>query len=185
MNVREIKPRKNTQEVDFESQIIRDKLMNASVKELIFYLKQTHELYRNHFIPQLEQLFSHLVEDNLEQPSLSVLFNLFQKFSVSLNVHMNLEEEQVFDKCEAYFEDAHHNVFNAFDGHQSEEPYLTEIIRFLNRVEVKNKLVKRQLLNLMHTFNANLQEHAWIEEEVLSQKIQAKITTKILKSVNI
>lgn len=171
------------QQHDFEAALLKEKLQDATVKEVIDFLKETHQLYRDHFVPRAEQLFSHLVESNPEQPSLPILFNLFQKFSVSLNVHMKLEEQHIFKTCETYFEDGNYSSFNAFEGHQDEEPYLTEIVAFLTTLTTHNTLVKRQLITLLTAFNQNLKEHAWIEEQVLTQKIQAKITNKIQKSV--
>ena len=172
-----------TQQSDFETALLREKLAHASIKEVITHLKETHELYRTHFVPRTEQLFSHLIESNPEQPSVFILFNLFQKFSVSLNVHMKLEEQHIFSKFESYFEDGNYSSFNALDTHQEEEPYLTEIISFLAEVSCENALVKRQLISLLTAFNQNLKEHAWIEETILTQKIQAKITAKIEQSV--
>ncbi|MGB0934394.1 MAG: hypothetical protein ACPGU5_08925 [Lishizhenia sp.] len=169
---------------DIETQLVRDKIENASIKEIILHLKQTHQLYRNYFIPGVEQLFTHLIKSNPDQPAVVILFNLFQKFSLSLDVHMKLEEEHIFSKCERYFEDGQTNAFNVFEGHQKEEPYVTEIINFLSQTPFKNRLVHHQLISLMHAFNRNLQEHAWIEEDILTKKIQAKITLKLNKSLN-
>ena len=130
--------------------------------EIILYLKGSHQSYKRTVIPQIEQSFLGILKLFPNEPSLSVIFNLFLKFQISFELHMRIEESTI------YLNETDKNATrNDNMDHTHEEPFLTEIISSLNRqIYSKNPFCQILISQLMN-FNDELKQHCWIEENLI------------------
>jgi hypothetical protein len=140
---------------------LRTDFDGMEAQEIIAYLKNSHRRYENTIIPQIEQSFFGLMKFFPNEPSLSVIFNIFLKFQVSLELHMKIEEETIYKKS-VLIEKTTRDI-----DHSHEEPFLDEIIACLRRQTWASNLFCQILLNQLLSFDRELQEHAWIEEHLI------------------
>lgn len=130
--------------------------------KIISYLKNSHRYYEGTVIPQIEQSFLGVLKLFPNEPSLTVIFNLFVKFQISLELHMKLEEETIY-KHELNQTISRRDV----PEHLHEEPFLTEIISCLNRQYYANNPFCQILIHQLVNFDQELQEHSWIEDNLI------------------
>ena len=96
------------------------------------------------------------------EPSLPVIFNLFLKFQISLELHMKIEEATL------YLNETEKNAIGGNDiAHAHEEPFLAEIISSLNRQTYSSNPFCQVLINQLARFNNELEQHCWIEENLI------------------
>jgi len=130
--------------------------------EIILYLKYSHQNYQRTVIPQIEQSFLGLLKLFPNEPSLTVIFNLFLKFQLSFELHMKIEEATIYlnetDKKTAQLD---------HKEHMHEEPFLTEIISSLKRQKYSNNPFCQILIFKLMNFNIELKQHSWIEENLI------------------
>lgn len=152
------------------------RLRHAPAEEVVHQLIMNHKRYETILIPKIEQNFMGIMKYSPNNPALPVIFNLFQKFRISLSIHMRMEEERVFPLLlDSSKKPDQQLLAHLHDhDHKKEEPFLREIIGMISRCEeVENpffQLLKARLEN----FQFELEEHARIEEEVLVRRILDK-----------
>ncbi|MCJ8289193.1 MAG: hypothetical protein HRT58_08515 [Crocinitomicaceae bacterium] len=145
---------------------LRSDFDRMEVQEILAYLTLSHRRYQNTVIPQIEQSFFGLLKLFPNQPSLSVIFNIFLKFQISLELHMKLEEETVFKNVH-HKKEVSSQEMNSDHEHSHEEPFLDELISCLKRQKCASNPFCRILLSQLRNFDRELQEHAWIEEHLI------------------
>jgi len=146
-------------------QLFSGKNLNASSKqEVVQFLKSSHARYEKVTIPQIEQNFLGLMKILPDEPSISVIFNLFVKFQISFELHMKIEEQTIYPAAlagEATIQT------DSEETHSHEEPFLTEIIHCLKRQSYAFNPFCQTLINRLDRFNEELKNHAWIEEHLI------------------
>jgi len=83
-----------------EIEVIQD----YAVDELVSFLKQSHKRFLNNSIPKIEQEFLRIIDSDKENQELSVLFNLFVKFQIHFNQHLQIEERSFFPYIETLYQ---------------------------------------------------------------------------------
>ena len=141
---------------------IDTRLDRISRNEIIEYLKSSHRNYRNSSIPQIEQSFLGLLKMFPLEPSLSVIFNMFFKFQISLKLQMKIEETTIYLNEIKKNATGGNNITHAY-----EEPFLVEIISSLNRQTYSSNLFCQVLINQLVRLNNELEQHCWIEENLI------------------
>lgn len=145
---------------------LRSDFDGMEIQEILAYLTLSHRRYENTLIPQIEQSFFGLMKLFPDQPSLSVIFNIFLKFQISLELHMKLEEETIY-KSALHKKDESGQEINKEHEHSHEEPFLDELISCLRRQKCASNPFCQILLSQLRNFDRELQEHAWIEEHLI------------------
>lgn len=130
-------------------------------EEIIRFLKSSHTLYEKVIIPEVEQNFLGLMKMLPNEPSITVIFNLFLKFQISFELHMKIEEQTIYLKEKTVSQN------HAEGSHMHEEPFLTEIIMCLKRQKYAENPFCQTLINRLVSFNEELKNHAWIEEHLI------------------
>ncbi len=145
-------------------------LLHATREEIIRYLIASHRRFTYQHIPNIEQSFLGLIKLSPNSPRLKTLFNLFLKFQTDLELHAQLEEEVLY---KAFLSNSEKKYMHNF-SHEEEEPYLTEIISLLERHTEEHTAFYQVLLTQLKNFNAELKEHAWLEENLVCGRMRAK-----------
>ncbi len=143
-------------------------LSNATRQEIINYLTASHRRFTYQYIPNIEQSFLGLIKLSPNSPRLTTLFNLFLKFQTDLELHAHLEEEVLY---KAFLSNTEKKYTHNF-SHEEEEPYLTEIISLLEKHPEEHTTFYNVLLTQLKNFNAELKEHAWLEENMVCSRMR-------------
>lgn len=141
-----------------------DEFDSTNKVEVIDFLKSSHTRYEKVLIPEIEQNFMGLMKILPTEPSVAVIFNLFVKFQISLELHMKIEEQTVYPSAlegTGAAQDEHDQ------SHAHEEPFLTEIIACLRRQRYSTNPFCQTLIHRLTSFDEELKEHAWIEENLI------------------
>lgn len=151
---------------------------------IVDFLVSAHRRMENKLIPMIEQNFMSLSSKIEDEHRFSILFSLFQRFYLSLIEHIKLEEKNVFpiltNEEFAINKTVLHHVrhFN----HEEEEPYLKEIINAVKRVNKNNNPFIDILIKKLQYFQMELQDHSWIEENILKERVLKKVIAKQLSN---
>ena len=159
-----------TENFNHKSQEIRNYLTNAKPSIVVAHLKASHWRYEYELIPRIEQNFVGLIKLFPQLPSLPVIFNLFIKFQLAMKIHITIEEKKIYKAYLANSRRANENNVS----HEDEEPFLNEIIALLKKERCLSNPFCRTLIVQLERFEAELIEHAWIEENIVNKKIQKK-----------
>ena len=149
--------------------IQRNKLVNTSPAIVVDRLKASHWRFENVVIPKIEQSFLGLMKIFPENPSLAVLFKVFIKFELAMKFHISIEEDIIFK--EYLSQHSKDNASNSI-SHEDEEPFLCEIIYLLKKEQCAKNPFCRILIQQLEKFELELEEHAWIEENIVYKKIR-------------
>tara|TARA_B100000767_G_C19733003_1_gene522644 strand:+ start:895 stop:1407 length:513 start_codon:yes stop_codon:yes gene_type:complete len=147
----------------------RNKLLNANPAIVVDRLKASHWRFENVIIPKIEQSFVGLMKIFPENPSLAVLFKVFIKFELAMKFHISIEEDIIF--TEYLSQHSKHTATDAI-SHEDEEPFLGEIINLLRKEKCSVNPFCRILIQQLEKFELELEEHAWIEENIIYKKIR-------------
>lgn len=156
--------------VSLENQATRSFLQSAKPEVVIDYLKASHWRFEHELIPRIEQNFLGLIKLIPESNSLPVILNLFIKFQVDMKLHMQLEEKTIF---EDFLHKRAGAKTNHVISHEDQEPFLNNIIRLLKSSEFVNNPFCQVLVRRIIEFNSELQEHAWIEENIIQKELRS------------
>lgn len=140
-------------------------LLSAKPSVVIDFLTASHWRYEHELIPSIEQNFMGLIKLQPNKASLPVIFNLFLKFQLALKIHMKIEEKTLFPDFLRNKKECSTNSIS----HENQEPFLTEIIRLLERSDYSNNPFCQILIQRLSLFETELIEHAWIEENIIHQ----------------
>jgi len=159
-NVQSIQPNKVAQ---------RNRLLNASPAIVVDRLKASHRKFEDVVIPKIEQSFLGLMKIFPENPSIAVLFKVFIKFELAMKFHISIEEDIIFKE---YLSQRPKNASSDTISHEDEEPFLSEIIYLLKKEPCAKNPFCRILIQQLEKFERELEEHAWIEENIIYKKIR-------------
>lgn len=137
---------------------------DVDTETIISYLRLSHEQYRKTRIPEIEQNFIGLLKLLPNEPSLNVIFNLFVKFQISLELHMQIEEEKLYPEI---LRKGTQGKELTEEFHSHEEPFLTEIISCLRRQGYVNNPFCQILIHRLVHFDEELRTHALIEDQLI------------------
>jgi iron-sulfur cluster repair protein YtfE (RIC family) len=141
-------------------------LLEGTPAEIISYLKDAHKRYRDVDIPHIEQQFIGLMKLYPNALTLGVIFNLFQKFQMEMQLHMKQEEKVLYPQILAgKIDENKHEV-----SHEDQEPLLTEIIHLLSGARYMKHSFGGILLRSLERFESELRLHGWVEEHLLLLK---------------
>lgn len=147
----------------------RNKLLHANPAVVVDRLKASHWRFQNVIIPKIEQSFLGLIKIFPENPSLAVLFKVFIKFELAMKFHISIEEDIIFK--EYLSQQSRANDSDSI-SHEDEEPFLCEIIYLLKKEQCATNPFCRILIQQLEKFELELEEHAWIEENIIYKKIR-------------
>ncbi|MCH2225001.1 MAG: hypothetical protein MK066_09560 [Crocinitomicaceae bacterium] len=154
-----------TQIINQNDHLTREFLLEAKPSVVIDFLIASHWRFRHELIPRIEQNFMGLIKLQPNKASLPVIFNLFLKFQLALNIHMDIEEKTVFPD----FLQKKKKRFMDSVSHDNHEPFLSEIIQLLERSDYSVNPFCQLLIQRLTQFEKELREHAWIEEKIIHQ----------------
>tara|TARA_B100001059_G_C17803121_1_gene567457 strand:- start:801 stop:1313 length:513 start_codon:yes stop_codon:yes gene_type:complete len=149
----------------------RNKLLNTSPAIVVDRLKASHWRFENVVIPKIEQSFVGLMKIFPENPSLAVLFKVFIKFELAIKFHISIEEDIIFK--EYLSQNSKDNISDPI-SHEDEEPFLCEIIYLLKKEQCAKNPFCRILIQQLEKFELELEEHAWIEENIVYKGIRKR-----------
>ena len=149
---------------------VRSFLVQSKPKVVVDFLTASHWRYEHEIIPKIEQNFIRLIKTLPNEPTLPVIFNLFLKFQLSLKLHIRMEEEIVFPKYLCILK--REGEISMTGSHEAQEPYVNEIIKLLNRTSYSKNPFCQLLIQRLDKFEIELNEHAWIEENIIRKNLQ-------------
>ena len=138
-------------------------LLDGSNKDIVDYLRASHVRYLDCDIPKIEQQFLGLIKLYPNSPALTVVFNLFQKFSLEMQWHMKHEEQVLYPHVLTGNLDENTHVIS----HEDQEPFLTEVIQLLRSGRYAKNPFGSLLIGSLERFEEELRLHAWVEEHLL------------------
>ena len=147
----------------------RNKLLHANPAVVVDRLKASHWRFQNVIIPKIEQSFLGLIKIFPDNPSIAVLFKVFIKFELALKFHISIEEDIIFKE---YLSQRSKETASDTISHEDEEPFLCEIIYLLKKEQCAKNPFCRILIQQLEKFELELEEHAWIEENIIYKKIR-------------
>lgn len=147
----------------------RNKLLHASPAIVVDRLKASHWRFENVIIPKIEQSFLGLIKIFPDNPSIAVLFKVFIKFELAMKFHISIEEDIIFKE---YLSQRSKENDSDTISHEDEEPFLCEIIYLLKKEQCAKNPFCRILIQQLEKFELELEEHAWIEENIIYKKIR-------------
>ena len=147
----------------------RNKLLHANPAIVVDRLKASHWRFENVIIPKIEQSFVGLMKIFPENPSLAVLFKVFIKFELAMKFHISIAEDIIFK--EYLSQQSRANDSDSI-SHEDEEPFFCEIIYLLKKEQCADNPFCRILIQQLEKFELELEEHAWIEENIIYKKIR-------------
>lgn len=155
-------------------------LLEEKDELIVDFLLATHWRIINEIVPRIEQDFMSLSTKIEDKNRFPILFSLFQRFYISLSNHMKLEEENIFPILTNQNFEINKSVLNHVQhfSHEDEEPYLLEIIQALERVNANNNPFIEILIKKLKYFQLELQDHSWVEENILKERILKKVIAK-------
>ena len=154
-------------DLNFEIDVKDFLILESKPEEVIEYLKTSHKRFEHDLIPRIEQNFLSLIRLIPNSKSLPIILNLFIKFQTSLKVHMEIEEKFTFPS----FLNKSITVKSSYENsisHEEQEPFLTEIIKFLRNSKFGNNPFCQLLIQRLENFDAELKRHSWIEEKIIN-----------------
>ncbi|NQX98707.1 MAG: hypothetical protein HRT73_12630 [Flavobacteriales bacterium] len=158
-----------------------------SVKILVDFLKTSHRRFVDQSIPKIEQNFLLLTKYFEGNNKLKTIFNLFIKFQINFLEHIQIEERTMFPYAKTLYKASVSNSIQAVllihfskysvadfaETHNNNERYLTEIIFLLSREEeIKRHPLFHILIKQMCQLDNEIRTHAWIEDNVLVDKVE-------------
>ena len=147
----------------------RNKLLHANPAVVVDRLKASHWRFQNVIIPKIEQSFLGLIKIFPDNPSIAVLFKVFIKFELALKFHISIEEDIIFKE---YLSQRSKETASDTISHEDEEPFLCEIIYLLKKEQCAKNPFCRILIQQLEKFELELEDHAWIEENIIYKKIR-------------
>ncbi len=176
-------------ELDFVEQQIQElelnKIEHLFVPEIVNFLENSHDRFKDHYIPKIEQNFLLLIQSFPHNNNITTLLNLFLKFQIQFKQHIEIEEQTMFPYAKTLYQSSQKNLTSALILHFSEykakdfalshehtECYLTEIIFMLQQQEeVKHHFIYNILQKQLCQFDSEIRTHAWVEDNVLLKKL--------------
>ena len=147
----------------------RNKLLHANPAIVVDRLKASHWRFENVIIPKIEQSFLGLIKIFPDNPSIAVLFKVFIKFELAMKFHISIEEDIIFKE---YLSQRSKETASDTISHEDEEPFLCEIIYLLKKEQCAKNPFCRILIQQLEKFELELEEHAWIEENIVYKRIR-------------
>lgn len=152
---------------------------------ILDYLRRSHKIYLNKYIPELEQLIRELYwQESKRYYLFPELTDFYLPFKIHLEQHFNYEEKFLFPYTEylsdqksfdfnGRFEILNYSVNEFMKEHDDTEAELKEIQGHLNRNQslFAWSLPYRILLEKLKNFEVDLRIHAQIEEMVLIPRL--------------
>lgn len=175
-----------------------EQLKKMSPVTLCNYLVQKHHHYAQRMLPVIEH---HIKQTGIthhgQYPQLLLLANIFDTFKSDFLRHINYENTKVFPyvkKLERYtvafenmvlleMKDFTMEEFILKHHHDDDEMHNIRLLLKGYRYEPNDALAYKVLMNELKTFEADLQEHSRIEEDIL-QPVAERMEKKLKEKVN-
>jgi len=168
---------------EFSPSSILDK---SDLKQLISYLKKTHEYYLSVEIPFIELMIEELCTDPLyENPDLLVVKHFFSAYKKELTEHINKEEKKTFPYVLLLEEQLNSKtpVLNTSDSYsilayEDEHDNMEEKLFDLKNIMIKylpepfNHETVNRIITELFWLEKDLHDHARIEDNVLVPKVK-------------
>lgn len=154
-----------------EKQIINQ----SDAKQIIDYLKSSHDYYTQSFYPQISQLIEQLIEQN-NQTEFKMLRQFFDGYRQEVEQHFNYENDYVFPYVNYLLngKDEAHDFSNySVDEYKQHHDDIEEKLNDLKSLLIKflppanDTKIRRQIIMELSALDADLEVHARIENEIL------------------
>jgi regulator of cell morphogenesis and NO signaling len=147
----------------------------ASNRELIEYIVQTHHTYLNNVLPELSQYVTKILRvHGSSHPELNDVYQLFHEMKMELDQHMIQEEEGVFPLILRYELPAiNHTIETLIDDHQA----VGNLLKQLRKVTLDYRLPEGACTTYTVTYRkleeleADLFQHIHLENNVLFPRV--------------
>jgi regulator of cell morphogenesis and NO signaling len=168
---------------EFSPSNILDK---SDLKQLISYLKKTHEYYLSVEIPFIELMIEDLCSDPLyENPDLVVVKRFFSAYKKELTEHINREEkktfpyvllmeEQLYSKTPGNKSSDSYSILAYEEEHDNMEEKLFDLKNIMIKYlpEPFNHETVNRIIAELFWLEKDLHDHARIEDKVLVPKVK-------------
>lgn len=145
----------------------------SGVKEIIQYLKRSHQYYTDEVFPDILKNI-HLMSEYSQKPEMKMVKDFFDEYKKEVDQHFNYENETVFPYILSLFEhnnfaNSNYTVADYKEHHDDIEEKLNDLKRLLiKHLPPKNDCVtRRKILFTLFDFEQDLLVHAKIENDIL------------------
>jgi regulator of cell morphogenesis and NO signaling len=170
-----------------ENYFPQSKLQEQNVEDILFYLRNTHQLYLNKKVPAISSLIEQLQFDKDHQKNKMLLENFFNEYKQEFISHIEREDERIYPyisqlaealrNCKAskvFLERTQqYSIVDYLDEHDDVEEKLYDlkniIIKYLPTPE--NTDVYTSILVKLFKLEKDLNEHSRMEEKVIVPKV--------------
>ncbi len=168
-----------------ESYFPEKELQSIPAKEIIRYLRKTHDYYINYILKHIDTLLVRFIESEKgDKKELKIIETFYSRYKEELVQHINDEEKDVFPyvlRLEAWLEDENtHKEFNEPLTIEEYEKEHSNVDEKLN--DLKNLLIKfvepnyddnlcNTFLSAIYQFEKDLKDHSRIEDLILVPKV--------------
>jgi regulator of cell morphogenesis and NO signaling len=164
------------------------KIKAVSIKDIVEYLKATHQYYLERMIPEIENRMNALIQHaDIDQSQFVLVKDFFSEYKKELYSHIKLEEEAVYpyvlEVYQAYQTGKTGEALLAKIASEPIESYAKEHTDIESKLfDLKNILIKylpetqdsylrNQVLNALFDLENDLNDHSRIENMVLVPRI--------------
>jgi regulator of cell morphogenesis and NO signaling len=172
---------------DFDSDLLIHQMESLSVRQLIDYLRASHDYYLTKIVPEVEQSLIHILSKHGQSHRvLAGLALYFNNYTKKLVKHFYMEEAKFFPFVESLISAEENSLsdtevrklletgsIEAFeDNHDSIEDELQAVYSMIREIATSQELVMpfEIFLSQVSRFEYELRKHAIIEDLVLIKK---------------
>jgi regulator of cell morphogenesis and NO signaling len=147
---------------------------------VLHYLKESHNYYREYFMPKMEQSIASLKNSRPQSQAVFVLELFYKSYRNEFLEHIELEERRLFPYAKSLmmgddpFQSYSVKLFNQQHDHEIENQL--EAIVSLMQVEypdLSQDFAFRSFKNLLEAFQLDIEMHHHVEENVFLKRIAA------------
>jgi regulator of cell morphogenesis and NO signaling len=147
----------------------------SSIKELIKYLKSSHQYYSEEVFPEII-INIHLMNEKNQKPEMLMVEDFFNEYRSEVDQHFNYENETVFPYILSLFENNKFNgsksdycVTDYKEHHDDIEEKLDDLKKLLIQYlpQKRDCTIRRKILFALFNLEQDLVIHAKIENDIL------------------
>jgi hypothetical protein len=144
------------------------------VSEAVDQLLESHELYRNKLLPEIDLLFLTAMRLN-QSIDLRYLYKMYESFHSHFLHHIQEEEEELYPLTKLAYErlDTHGEKIIIDEHNDIPENLLVAIIKCIGTIkDQKRELSLATLKNKLEAFSEELKHHSFLEEAFFQLRIK-------------